>query len=281
VSRFSTANGAPSQASLPNSRFRVVALAGGVLEADFRRAGYSVPNKAYLPVAGELMIVRVLRALRGAAMVSEIRLVTSPEALATASGVSQFCDVTISPGNDLIGSVVAGVDGVPNNERVLMCATDIPLLSTPAVDAFARLVEATQCDAGYGFVERESHDRLYPSIRHTWVKLHEGTFCGGGLSVLRVAAVKQMESVLRLFTDARKSPIKMASLLSPGLVLKLMGGQVRVEELERRASTLTGLVCRGILCPSPEVAVNVDRIEDLRAVEKSIAASAQADLGAR
>lgn len=252
---------------MPEARFSAVALAGGDLETDFRQAGYSVPNKAYLPVAGELMLLRVLRALRGSATVGEVRLVTKTSAAQREPEVMGLCDEVIEQGPDLIASVLAGVRGLPADERVMIVATDMPLLTSQAVDRFAALGAQTPCDVGYGFVERKLHDRAYPQVRHTWVRLREGTFCGAGMSLIRAGKTGQLETVLRDFTAARKSPAKLASLFSPALVLKVLTGQLTVAELERRASELTGVVCRGILCPDAEAAVNVDRLEDLRAIE--------------
>jgi molybdopterin-guanine dinucleotide biosynthesis protein A len=250
-----------------DGRFTAVALAGGSLEPDFRQAGYDVPNKAYLPIAGELMLVRVLRALRGSPAIRQIRCITPASAAAQVPIVEQLSDQLIEPGVDLISSVLAGFTGLPDDERVVITATDMPLLTTPAVDGFAELAAQTPCDVGYGFVERRVHDRLYPGVRHTWVRLREGTFCGAGLSVIRAGAAAQIETVLRNFTDARKSPAKLAALFSPTLVLKVLMGQLTIGELERRADQLTKLVCRGIMCRDPEVAVNVDCLEDLRTVE--------------
>jgi GTP:adenosylcobinamide-phosphate guanylyltransferase len=249
------------------TRFTAVALAGGALEAEFRAAGYDVPNKAYLPIAGELMLVRVLRALRGSSAIGEIRLVTQASAAAQVPEVAQLCDAVIEPGADLIGSVLAGFHGLLGDERVMIVATDMPLLTSQAVDRFGALAAQTPCDVGYGFVERGLHDRSYPRVRHTWVRLREGTFCGAGVSLIRAGKTGQLEAVLRDFTAARKSPAKLAALFSPMLVLKVLAGQLGVAELERRASELTGLVCRGIMCPDAEVAVNVDRVEDLRVIE--------------
>ena len=250
--------------------FAAVALAGGSLETDFRRAGYDVPNKAYLPVGGTLMIERVLRALRGASSIKQIRCVTPAAAAATAPCVAQLCDAVVEPGADLIGSVLEGFAGLPDDQLVVVAATDMALLTPASVEGFTSEVARTPCDVGYGFVERGVHDRSYPQVRHTWVRLREGTFCGAGLSVIRAGAAPKIQSVLRDFTAARKSPAKLASLFSASLALKILTGQLDVAELERRAGELTELVCRGILCPDPEVAVNVDRVEDLRTVEAII-----------
>lgn len=249
------------------ARFNAVALAGGALEPDFRGAGYDVPNKAYLPIAGELMLLRVLRALRRSSSIKQIRCVTPASAAAQVPEVGQLSDVLVEPGIDLIASVLAGFQGLPDDERVIIVATDMPLLTPVAVDGFAALVARTPCDVGYGFVARGVHDRSYPQVRHTWVRLKDGTFCGAGMSMIRAGAAGQMETVLRNFTAARKSPAKLASLFSPALVLKVLMGRVGIAELERRASELAGLVCRGILCQDAEVAVNVDRLADLRTVE--------------
>lgn len=247
--------------------FTVVALAGGSLEADFRKAGYGVPNKAYLPVGGVLMIVRVLRALREAGSVSRIRCVTERAAFADIPEGQDLCDEVIEPEGELVGSMLAGLRGLPAEERVLVAATDMALLSAGSVDAFSARAAQADCDIGYGFVERRTHDRRYPGVRHTWVRLREGTFCGGGLSIVRAGCAGQIQSVLRRFTAARKSPLKLAKLFSPMLVFKALSGTLPIAELEERATAITGLRCRGIMCPEPEVAVNVDRFEDLRAVE--------------
>lgn len=248
--------------------FTAVALAGGSLESDFRRAGYDAPNKAYLPIGNELMLVHVLRALRGAHALNEIRLVTQSSAIASAPQIAGLYDRHIEPGHDLISSVIAGFAGLAPDDRVLVVATDLPLLTPQAVDRFAHAVDdMPPLDIGYGFVERGAHDRRFRSVRHTWVRLREGTFCGAGISMIRAGAAGQVEAVLREFVAARKSPAKMAALFSPALALKVLFGRVGVAELERRASDLTSLACRGVISPDPEVAVNIDRLEDLETVE--------------
>ncbi|MBC5827918.1 MAG: hypothetical protein GIW99_09615, partial [Candidatus Eremiobacteraeota bacterium] len=69
------------------------------------------------------------------------------------------------------------------------------------------------------------------------------------------------------FTAARKSPLRLASLFSPWLALRLLLGSVSIAELELRATSISGIECRAIPCHEPELAVNVDRIGDLRAVQ--------------
>jgi GTP:adenosylcobinamide-phosphate guanylyltransferase len=257
-----------------DGEFVAVALAGGELEPDFVAAGYDVANKAYLPIGGRTMLERVLAALRESGAVGKIRCVSPAGAFAHAFGKrgAELCDEVVEPGSDLIDSVLAGVAGLRADAMVIVAATDLPLLTASAIDAFADTVRAAPCDVGYGFVRKESHASRFSQVRHTWVRLREGTFCGGGVSAMRAGAASRVASLLRSFAAARKSPLRLAALFSPWVLARLVLGLVGVEELERRASALAGLRCRGILCDDPVLAVNVDELVDLRAVE-SIAAA--------
>ena len=257
--------------------FHVVALAGGCLERDFRDAGYRVANKAYLPVGGSLMLERVLRAFRGSKAIGTIRVVTQPDAFADAFAprARELCDEVVTPGDGLIDSLIAGCAGLALDQSVIVSATDLPLLTPEVVDAFAATAGAMRgpCDIGYGFVSKNAHVARYPQVRHTWVRLKEGVFCGGGVSVLRAGAVAQVADLLRRVAALRKAPLRIALLFSPMTLLRMLFTGVSVAELERRADELSGVHCRGIRCDEPELAVNVDRLADLRVVESIIRAS--------
>ena len=259
---------------MTDAPFHVVALAGGILEPDFREAGYRVANKAYLPIGGMLMLERVLRAFRGSRSIGEIRLVTQPDAFgqAFARAGAALCDEVVAPGPGLIESVLAGCAGLAPGQMVIVSATDLPLLSPPVVDAFAAAARAvcSECDIGYGFVSRSAHVARYPQVRHTWVHLKDGVFCGGGVSVLRAGAVARAADLLRRVAALRKAPLRIALLFSPNTLLRMIFTGVSVAELEHRADELSGLRCRGIRCDEPELAVNVDRLADLRVVEEIV-----------
>jgi GTP:adenosylcobinamide-phosphate guanylyltransferase len=255
---------------MANEPLTAIALAGGRLERDFREAGYDAANKAYLSIAGVLMLERVLSALRGASSVGRIRCVTQPDAFEAAFGPrgAELCDEIVTPGDGLIDSMLAGFAGLPDDKLVLVVATDIPLLRSSDVDAFAASAQSSSCDAAYGFVRREPHETRYPRVRHTWVHLREGTFCGGGISAIRAGAVAGLASALRRVVAARKSPLRLAAIFSPGLLARYVFGRLSIADAERRADAITGCRCRGIACDEPEFAVNVDRLADLREVER-------------
>jgi hypothetical protein len=160
--------------------------------------------------------------------------------------------------------------GLPHERLVLVVATDIPLLRSSDVDAFAARALSTPCDVAYGFVRREPHEARFPSVRHTWVRLREGTFCGGGISAIRAGAVAGLADALRRIVAARKSPLRLAAIFSAALLLRYVFGMLRIADAEHQADAITGCRCRGIACDEPELAVNVDCLEDLRTVERIV-----------
>ena len=249
-----------------------IALAGGRLEPDFRAAGYDVANKAYLPVGGVTMLERVLTSLRGASAVGRIRCVTQSDAYEAAFGArgAGLCDEVVTPGDGLIESMIAGIAGLPSEGFVLVVATDIPLVRSSDVDAFAARALSTPCDVAYGFVRREPHESRFPTVRHTWVRLREGTFCGGGVSAIRAGALAGLADALRRIVAARKSPLRLAAIFSVALLVRYVFGMLGIADAERRADAITGCRCRGIACDEPELAVNVDCLDDLLTVERIV-----------
>jgi len=257
---------------VPSEPLTAIALAGGRLEQDFRAAGFDAANKAYIPIGGTFMLERVLRSLRGAKSVGRIRCVTQADAFNAAFGARSrdLCDEVVTPGDGLIDSMLAGFVGLPDSQLVLVVATDIPLVRPSDVDAFAARALSAPCDVAYGFVRREAHDAKYPGVRHTWVRLREGTFCGSGVSAIRAGAVGGLAGALRRIVAARKSPLRLASIFSTALLVRYLFGMLSIADAERRADEITGCRCRGIPCDEPELALNVDRLADLRAVERII-----------
>jgi GTP:adenosylcobinamide-phosphate guanylyltransferase len=247
-----------------------VALAGGRLEPDFVAAGHSVANKAYLPLHGVLMLERVLRSLRGAKSIDRIRCVTPRGAFDAAFGArgSTLADEIVAPGDGLIDSLMNGLRGLPSEQRALIVATDIPLAHSENYDAFASRAAGDRWDVSYGYVRREAHVAKYPAVRHTWARLRDGTMCGSGVTVIRAGSMDGLAALLRRITAARKSPLRLAGIFSAALVFRYVFGQLTLASVERRASEVSGLRCRGVDCEYPELAVNVDRLADLGEVER-------------
>lgn len=237
-----------------------VVLAGGARDGVCRDDPDAI-NKAFVRVNGIPLITHALRALREATHIREILVVTPS---AAPSEPLKLADGRREAGPEIADSIEAGFFGLDPDALALLCASDLPALTSAAVDDFVERAQFTDCDIAYGYIEQSLHDARYPEIRHTWARFREGVFCGTGLCAIRPRALPALRDLLRRASAARKRPWRLASLLGAPILVRYALGILGIHEVEERASALIGRRARGIASRFPEIAVNIDRYSDLR-----------------
>jgi hypothetical protein len=175
-------------------------------------------------------------------------------------------DIAIGDRGALLDNVDAGLSALEGTERVLTAAADIPLLTPGVVDAFVEAGLALDAAIVYGVVRREDVLREFPAIGKTFVRLREGTLTGGSLILLDPRAFARARDAIDRAVRARKRPWELARLLGLRTVLGLLTGTLRIPDLEERVGRLTGVRARALVCPSPEIAIDVDSPETLALV---------------
>src|SRR5579875_2762333 len=219
-----------------------VVLAGG--PPDPAIAGAMVP-KAFALLAGRPMVDYVLDALRGAGPIGRVVLVVAdPLPVRLAGGV----DALVAERGSLLENVAAGLEATGGGGAVLVVAADLPLLTPQAVAAFLEAAGRIEGEAWYAVVRREDVTGAFPDVRKTFVRLREGTFTGGSVVLIGPAAFRRARPAIERAMRARKRPGTIA-------------------ELERRAEAIAGIRARAVLCPHPELAIDVDRRETLDVLE--------------
>lgn len=240
----------------------VVVLAGG--RPDPALTGAPLP-KAFAPLCGRTMVEFVLDALRGTNRTGRIVLVgpeTPPPAVAAS------VDATVRERGGLLENLAAALTGLPAEVPVLAVAADVPLLTPRAVSAFLDAALALDADMVYGVVPRADVMRAYPDARKTFVRLRDGVFTGGSLVLLRPRAFERARPVLERAIRARKRPWDLARLFGPSTLLGLATGRLRIAGLEARVARIAGVRARALICHEAEIAVDVDRSEDLAMAER-------------
>lgn len=260
-----TASPAPSLPTSPGPRWSAVVLGGGDPGDPFA-AAHGVAVKALIPVGGEPMAVHVLRALRGSGRVSRVAYVGP-----TTPALDELIDERVTDHGTLLSNLEAGVEalsqaGLTSGERVLVVTADIPLLGPGQL---AEVLAAAPVDAAlvYPVVRREDCERAYPGVRRTYARLRDGTFTGGNVFLLDPRLVGQFLPRLREVLAARKAPLRLAGLIGPGVLVRLVTGRLTVAELEARVSTLLGVSARALITPHAAVGNDVDGEGDLRLAE--------------
>ncbi len=258
----------PPRSRVALTRIDAVVLAGGARDA-VAALTPGAPNKAFVTVGGKTLVERTLVALRATPAVRRIVVVTP----AAASGRRELAlaDELRSDGATMAQSLRSGLEARDPNELVLVCASDLPILSRPAVEEFLTLARRSDSDLVYACVERAVHVARYPGVPHTWARLSDGTYCGGGIVALRPRVLPTLGGLLGRLGAARKNPLRLAAIFGPAILARYALGRLRIADAERRATQLLGARASAAICTHPEIAVNVDRPSDVAVAERLVA----------
>ncbi|MDR7417746.1 MAG: nucleotidyltransferase family protein [Armatimonadota bacterium] len=228
-----------------------IVLAGGGPEP---RLAVGLPNKAFLEIAGQPLIRRVVGALQGCAAVERIVVVGPVDALAAVvpSGV-QLVPEQVS----MVQNIEAGVACLAGAERVLAVASDLPLLTADAISVFLDRCP-DDADLCYPVIPQTVIEQRFPGARKTYVKVADGTFCGGSVLVFAVRVLDRVRPLVEQIIAARKKPWMLAQLFGWATVMKFATGRLSIADVEARALDVTGLRGRAVIVESPELALDVD-----------------------
>jgi molybdopterin-guanine dinucleotide biosynthesis protein A len=245
----------------------VVLLAGGPPDA-LSALQEGAPNKAFVEIAGVTLVERTIVGLRASSAVGRIIAVAPPIAhgRAALAGVDELRP----DGVKIRESLRSGLRDLPPDELVLVSTSDLPVLTGAAVDDFVRRAISRDPDLGYGCLEKRTHLARFPEVPHTWARLRDGTYCGGGLFALKPRILGALDLFIEQLGAARKNPLKLAGLMGRDVMLRFATGRLSIEHAESRASALLGARVCALVSPFAETAVNVDRVSDIALAEKLV-----------
>jgi GTP:adenosylcobinamide-phosphate guanylyltransferase len=246
-----------------------VVLAGGPSDAVSATAA-AVPNKAFVEIGGVALVRRVIDVLRGTREITRIIVVAPPST--HASPVLAGADERRPDGARMVDSLTAGLAGLPPDALVLIAASDLPVLS---VSEFLAAAQTRNLDLAYSIVSQRDHLDTYPGVPHTWAKMAEGRFCGGGLVALKPRVLPALRGILDDLGAARKSPLRLASLLGWDIMPRFALGSLTIAAAERRATAILNAPAGAIASSYPELAVNVDRASDVALANGLVEAAAK------
>jgi molybdopterin-guanine dinucleotide biosynthesis protein A len=237
-----------------------VVLAGGP-EDEVARMQPGAPNKAFVDIAGVTLIGRVLATLRSAGGIGRLVVVAPPRM--RDHGDLRLADELRPDGIRISESLRNGLAGLPPDRDVLIVASDLPILTPIAVEDFVARTESLGADLIYGCVEKSVHMKRFPEVPHTWARMRDGTFCGGGIVALKPRALPLLERFIERLGAARKHPFTLASLFGWDMLARFALGRLSIAQAEERATKILGAPVRAAVSPYAETAVNVDRPSDV------------------
>lgn len=250
-----------------NGDVDAVVLAGGRASPALAAAA-GTDRRALIPFRGKPFVVRALEALRGCPGIRRI-VVVGPEALRE-TGAAALADGILPEGDGILANFRAGVEALAGAQRILVTASDNPLLMPEAFDDFlARAPEAEIC---YPILRGEAFRAAFPGSQNVLIPLREGPVIGGASILFEAAALPRLESPVARVLAARKSYYRMVGLLGPAFVARFLLRRASVADVERRVQAITGCTFRAVPDCHPVFAVDVDEASDLEFLRRQLAA---------
>jgi len=249
-----------------------VVLAGSRLGGDpFARAN-GVELKPLIPVAGEAMVRRPLRALRAAAGIARV-LVLTQEVAAISAALEADDRVSVERSGPTIAATIQGLLEDPATVFPVLVTTADHALLTPAMVA-EFLVKATGADLAIGVVERRPLMARLPETKRTWIRFRGGAYSGANLFGFGSREALRAVALWRGVEQDRKKGWRMLFAFGPAL---LLGAGLRLRTIDQSLGAIgrrLGLNLRCIVMSDPLAAVDVDKPSDLALVEAILSGTA-------
>ncbi|HEX5324579.1 MAG TPA: NTP transferase domain-containing protein [Capsulimonadaceae bacterium] len=246
-------------------------MAGGKASPEFTGAT-GATNRALVEIApGRTMLDFVVDALSEAKSIGRLFVV---------GDIPQNDNYTvIAPGESLMDNLVIGIKAMGHQagNRVLLVSSDIPFITGEAVDDF--VANADQLGAGfcYPIIPMDAYNRHFAGMKRTTLRLREGEFTGGNVILVDPSFLLQNEAAVRGAYAARKSVLKLGSLLGWGLLLRIVLSQtiasnlLCVADLEAGVGRLLGgAAARAIVTEYASLGTDVDKVEDVEIARKML-----------
>lgn len=253
------------------SGWTALLLAGSRPGGDPFAESNGVKAKALIPVAGEPMIARPVRALLENARISQVRVLAQDGAL-LAPALPSDARLTVEESGATIAATLEAILADPTTHYPLLVTTaDHALLDGAMIEDFC--AHAAGADVAIGLVERRPLMARLPQTKRTWIGFRGGAYSGANLFAFGSAKAALAVGLWREVEQDRKKGWKLLTALGlPGLL-----GLARLRTLDQTLGAMgrkLGISLRSVQLANPLAAVDVDKPADLVLVEAILAGKA-------
>lgn len=238
----------------------IVVPAGGEIDAEFAERIGS-PHRALAPLGPSKtpLLQHMVDTLRAAQPGARIICVAPPEAAAVVTGV----DLWLPAGRSGPENMRLGLSRARQGQPALLCASDLPLITAEAVQAFLHACRP-DVQIAAGLVRASAYRQAFPDAPPSeFVSLAEtGPVTLAGLFQIQPDLLTRRAMLVDALFAARKSQGRMARLAGAKLVWQLATRTLRLASLTQRAEHLLGGPVQVILDADPTLACDLDTLDD-------------------
>ncbi len=151
------------------------------------------------------------------------------------------------------------------DDRALILTADLPDIGEEDLREFLRLAPE-DADIAYSVVEAGLCEEARPGIRRTALRLKGERLTGGNAALITREAWEKVAPLMEKAYRRRKSPLGLAALAGPEVILRVAGavalpGWTRREALEKALSRRLKLTARAVRLETPGLANDLDSAE--------------------
>jgi len=236
-----------------------------------RAAG--TPCKAFAPVAGVPMVLRVLDALKNSDSVGRCVLCGPSWSLIEqehelhdriTSGQLTWIDHEATPSS----SAYQAMQSLSANTSVLLTSSDHAMLNPQIVDKFCQRALESDCDVVAALASYKLVNNTYPDVRRTTLKFRDGVYCSCNLFGFLTSRARVAADFWRRVEQQRKKPLRVIGALGWITVLRYILGRLSLDQSLRQLSGRLGVNAGTVLLPYAQAAIDVDTVADWQFVQK-------------
>lgn len=232
-----------------------VITAGGRIDGEYaRRAATSV--KALAQVRGRSMLDRVVEAARSAGC-ERIAVVGGAD---VAAACARLVDRVFDESSDGAENVLRALGAWPQDEPLLYLASDLPYASAAAIRDFVG--RSTRDAVSMPICTHAAFCTRFPGAPPAGITLAGERIVNGGAFLLPPGGASAVAAFASRFFRARKSPLKMARLLGPAMLLRFALGRLSIGALEAYGTRAIGIGAQAVRDASPELAFDADTADE-------------------
>ena len=242
------------------SRWTAIVLAGSRPGADPFAAAHGTDLKALIPVGGDPMVARPVRALLGAPEIDLVRvLAQQPDRIAAALPADPRLSIEAS-GETIASTLDAILRDPATSFPLLVTTADHALLDQEMISDFCG--KAERADVAVGLVEQRPLMARLPQTKRTWLRFRGGAYSGANLFAFGSANAAKAVALWRSVEQDRKKGWRVIAALGPTV---LLGAALRLRTLDQIFAAVgrrLGLDIRKVEMENPLAAVDVDKPAD-------------------
>jgi GTP:adenosylcobinamide-phosphate guanylyltransferase len=254
------------------TQWTALLLAGSRPTGDPLARSMIIGHKALIPVAGEPMVLRPLRALLESEQIGDVIVLTQdPQDLRPV--LPDDPRITIRASRETIAATIAEL--IAHRDAtfpVLVTTADHALLDPQMIAEFTE--KAQGADLAIGVVERSALLARMPQTKRTWLAFRGGAYSGANLFAFGSTKVLPAIDRWRAVEQDRKKGWRVLAAVGPAL---LLGAVLRLRTLDQSLAAVgrkLGITIRAVVLSNPLAGIDVDKPEDHALVEDIIAGRA-------